>query len=195
MQNLIRLNLVLSFLSIKTTKKTMPKQKNVHQLAELTKAINDSSSVILTEYAGLSMAEQNELRQNADKGKSVFMVAKNNLLRLALKEKDAEIAKTLDADLNGPTAVLFSKDAVAGAKIVAKFAEDHDKLKIKSGIMEGKVISLSEITALSKLPGREELLAKLLAQLSAPAQALVRQLNAPIQNLVYGLEALKAKLQ
>lgn len=187
--------MVLSFLSIKTTKKTMPKQKNVHQLAELTKAINDSSSVILTEYAGLSMAEQNELRQNADKGKSVFMVAKNNLLRLALKEKDAEIAKTLDADLNGPTAVLFSKDAVAGAKIVAKFAEDHDKLKIKSGIMEGKVISLSEITALSKLPGREELLAKLLAQLSAPAQALVRQLNAPIQNLVYGLEALKAKLQ
>lgn len=172
----------------------MPKQKNVHQLAELVKAVNDSNSIILTEYAGLSMAEQNELRQNADKNKSNFMVAKNNLLRLAFKEKDAEVAKALDTDLNGPTAVLFSEDAVAGAKIVSKFAEDHENLKIKSGVMDGKVISLSEITALSKLPGREELLAKLLAQLQAPAQALVRQLNAPIQNLVYGLEAIKAKL-
>lgn len=172
----------------------MPNQKNVHQLAELTKALNDSQSVILTEYAGLTVSEQNALRTEADKQKSVFMVAKNNLLRLALKEKDASLADGMFDTLQGPTAVLFSQDPVAGAKIVSKFAEDHDKLKIKSGIMDGKIISQNEISALSKLPGREELLAKLLAQLQAPAQALVRQLNAPIQNFVYGLEALKTKL-
>ena len=172
----------------------MPNQKNVHQLAELTKALNDSKAVILTEYAGLTVSEQNALRAEADKQQSIFMVAKNNLLRLALKEKDASLADGLTDTLQGPTAVLFSQDPVAGAKIVSKFAEDHDKLKIKSGIMDGKVISISEITTLSKLPGREELLSKLLAQLQAPAQALVRQLNAPIQNLVYGLEALKTKL-
>lgn len=172
----------------------MPNQKNIHQLAELTKALADSKAVILTEYAGLTVSEQNALRVEADKQNSTFMVAKNNLLRLALKEKDTELADTVSKDLNGPTAVLFSPDAVSGAKIAVKFSEDHDKFKVKSGIMDGKMISLAEVVTLSKLPSREELLAKLLAQLQAPAQALVRQLNAPIQNLVYGLEALRAKL-
>ena len=173
----------------------MPNQKNVHQLAELIKNLSDSKAVILTEYAGLSVSEQNQFRAEAAKNDSVFVVAKNNLLKLALKETNSDIVDSLNSFLQGPTAVLFSKkDVVAGAKVVMKFAEDHEKLKVKSGIMDGKTISEVEITTLSKLPSREELLAKLLAQLQAPAQALVRQLNAPIQNLVYGLNALKNKL-
>jgi len=173
----------------------MPNQKNIHQLAELIKELSDSKAVILTEYAGLTVSEQNQLRAEAAKNDSVFVVAKNNLLRLALKETNAELVDTLKAFLQGPTAVLFSKkDAVAGAKVVMNFAKDHESLKVKSGIMDGKTITQVEITTLSKLPGREELLSRLLAQLQAPAQALVRQLNAPVQNLVYGLEALKTKL-
>lgn len=172
----------------------MPNQKNIHQLAELTKALSDSKAVILTEYAGLTVAEQTALRSEADKNDSIFMVAKNNLLRLALKEKDSELADSMSKDLNGPTAVLFSQDPVSGAKVAINFSKDHDKLKVKSGIMDGKKVSVDQVVALSKLPSREQLLASLLAQLQAPAQALVRQLNAPIQNFVYGLEALKAKL-
>lgn len=172
----------------------MPNQKNVHQLAEITKALGESKAIILTEYAGLTVAEQNALREEAEKTNSSFLVTKNNLLRLALKEKSKELADTLDSFLNGPTAVLFGKDAVSAAKTLTKFSEDHDKLKIKTGVMDDKVITLADISALSKLPSYEELLAKLLAQLSAPAQGLVRQLNAPMQNLVYGLEALRAKL-
>ena len=160
----------------------MPNQKNIHQLAELIKGLSDSKAVILTEYAGLSVSEQNQLRNEASKNDAVFVVTKNNLLRLALKETNADLVDTLDSFLNGPTAVLFSKkDAVAGAKI-------------KSGIMDGKAITPVEITSLSKLPSREQLLSSLLAQLQAPAQALVRQLSAPIQNLVYGLDALRNKL-
>ncbi|KKT36418.1 MAG: hypothetical protein UX12_C0016G0011 [Candidatus Collierbacteria bacterium GW2011_GWC1_45_47] len=173
----------------------MPNQKNIHQLAELIKGLSDSKAVILTEYAGLSVSEQNQLRNEASKNDAVFVVTKNNLLRLALKETNADLVDTLDSFLNGPTAVLFSKkDAVAGAKVVMNFADDHDKLKIKSGIMDGKAITPVEITSLSKLPSREQLLSSLLAQLQAPAQALVRQLSAPIQNLVYGLDALRNKL-
>jgi len=88
----------------------------------------------------------------------------------------------------------FGADAVSAAKTLTKFAGDHDKLKIKTGIMDDKVITLADISALSKLPSYEELLGKLMAQLQAPAQALVRQLSAPMQNLVYGLDALKTKL-
>lgn len=172
----------------------MPNQRNIHQLASITKALADSKAVILTEYAGLTVAEQNILREEAEKTNSSFIVTKNNLLRLAFKEKSKELADTLDSFLKGPTAVLFGADAVSAAKTLTKFAEDHDKLKIKTGIMDDKVITLADISALSKLPSYEELLGKLMAQLQAPAQALVRQLSAPMQNLVYGLDALKTKL-
>ncbi len=172
----------------------MPNQKNVHQLAAITKALASSKAVILTEYAGLTVAEQNILREEAEKTNSSFLVTKNNLLRIAFKEKSKELADTLDSFLNGPTAVLFGADAVSAAKILSKFAEDHEKLKIKTGIMDDKVITIADISALSKLPSYEELLGKLMAQLQAPAQALVRQLSAPMQNLVYGLNAIKAKI-
>lgn len=172
----------------------MPNQKNVHQLAEITKALAASKAIILTEYAGLTVAEQNILRAEAEKTNSVFLVTKNNLLRLALTEKSKELADSLDSFLNGPTAVLFGVDAVSAAKTLSKFSEDHDKLKIKTGVMDDKVITIADISALSKLPSYEELLGKLMAQLQAPAQALVRQLNAPMQNLVYGLNAIKAKI-
>jgi large subunit ribosomal protein L10 len=171
----------------------MPSQKNIHLLAEITKSLSDSKIVILTEYAGLSVSEQNILRSEAEKTNSSFFVTKNNLLRLALKEKSKELAESLDSFLNGPTAVLFGADAASAAKVLSKFSEEHDKLKIKTGIMDDKVITLVDISALSKLPSYEQLLAKLMAQLQAPAQALVRQLNAPMQNLVYGLNAIQNK--
>ncbi|MFH1841112.1 MAG: 50S ribosomal protein L10 [Candidatus Shapirobacteria bacterium] len=172
----------------------MPNQRNIHQLAEIIKALANSKAVILTEYAGLTVAEQNILRAEAEKTNSTFVVTKNNLLRLALKEKSKELADTLESFLSGPTAVLFGKDAVSAAKTLTKFSEDHESLKIKTGVMDDKVITVADISALSKLPSYEELLGKLMAQLQAPAQALVRQLQAPMQNLVYGLEALRAKL-
>ncbi len=115
-------------------------------------------------------------------------------MRRAFESKSKDLAKDLDSFFNGPTAVLFSPDAVSAAKVISKFSETYDKLKIKSGVMEDKIITIAEIKALSKLPSREQLLASLLAQLQAPAQALVRQLSAPMQNFVYGLEALRAKL-
>jgi len=171
----------------------MPNQKNIHQLAEISKSLADSKAIILTEYAGLSVAEQNLLRDEAEKTHSAFIVTKNNLLRLALKEKSKELADTLESFLSGPTAVLFGTDAVSAAKTLTKFQEDHEKLKIKTGILDDKVVTLADISALSKLPSYEELLAKLMAQLQAPAQSLVRQLSAPIQRLVYGLEAIRAQ--
>lgn len=122
------------------------------------------------------------------------MVAKNNLLRRALGEKSKDLAEKVDSVLNGPTAVLFGSDPVAASKTITKFAEDHENLEIKSAIFEDKVATIEDIKAYSKLPSREQLIASLLAQLQAPAQALVRQLAAPMQNFVYGLEALRAKL-
>ncbi len=172
----------------------MPNQRKVHQLAEITKSLQDSKAIIITEYAGLSVSEQNMLRNEADKSGGSFIVTKNNLMRLALEAKSKDLAKDLHDFLQGPTAVYFSPDPVSAAKVISKFSEDHEKLKIKTGVMDDKMITIADIKALSKLPSREQLLSSLLAQLQAPAQALVRQLQAPMQNFVYGLEALRAKL-
>lgn len=124
------------------------------------------------------------------------MVAKNNLLRRALKEKFTNDGLPRDVEdvLRGQTAVYFGTDPVSASKTITKFAEDHEQLQIKSAIFEDKVATVADIKAYSKLPSREQLIASLLAQLQAPAQALIRQLSAPIQNFVYGLDALRIKL-
>lgn len=172
----------------------MPNQKNVHELAEIQKGLDQSKAVILADYAGLSVAQTTALRSKAEGADSVFMVTKNNLLKIALKNKSAELLDSLKGFLNGPTAALFSKsDPVTGTKALADFAKDNEALKIKAGIMDDKILTVDQIDALAKLPSKDQLLATLLAQLSAPAQSLVRQMNAPIQRLVYALEAIRNK--
>jgi large subunit ribosomal protein L10 len=173
----------------------MPSQRNIHQLAEIVRLLQSSKATILTEYAGLTVTEQNELRKLATDSDANFLVTKNNILRLALQQTgQTNLVDALSPSLQGPTAVLFAQtDPISGAKTIVKFADDHESLVIKQAIVDGKVLDKSEVTALSKLPGRLELLSSLLAQLCAPAQALVRQLNAPIQNLVYALDAIKNK--
>lgn len=172
----------------------MPSQKNVHGLAEIKHHLETAKAVILADYAGLSVADQTTLRAKIAAAGGDFMVAKNNLLKIALKEKLGSLPQEVEDVLNGPTAVIFAQtDAVTTTKAVTEFAKDKDLPKIKIGIMEAKVLSVKDIETLSKLPSREQLLATLLAQLQAPAQALVRQIAAPAQLLVYALDAIARK--
>lgn len=169
----------------------MPSQKNIHGLAEIKHHLETAKAVILADYAGLSVADQTTLRAKIAAAGGDFMVAKNNLLAIALKEKLGELPETVAAVLAGPTAVIFAQtDAVMATKAVTEFAKDKDLPKIKIGLMDAKVLSVKDIETLSKLPSREQLLATLLAQLQAPAQALVRQIAAPTQLLVYALDAI-----
>ncbi len=172
----------------------MPSQKNVHGLAEIKHHLATAKAVILANYAGLSVADQTTLRAKLSVAGGQFMVAKNNLLAIALAEKLGELPKEVEAVLNGPTAVIFAEeDAVMAAKALTEFAKDKELPQIKLGLLDDKILSVNEIQALSKLPSREQLLATLLAQLQAPAQALVRQLATPAQLLVYALDAIARK--
>ena len=171
----------------------MPSQKNVHGLAEIKHHLETAKAVILANYAGLSVADQTTLRAKLSAAGGEFMVAKNNLLKIALKEKLGDLPRELEDVLNGPTAVIFAEsDAVTTAKALAEFIKDKDKSlpEIKLGLLDGQILSVKDIETLSQLPSREQLLATLLAQLAAPAQALVRQINTPAQLLVYALEAI-----
>lgn len=173
--------------------KIMPSQRNVHSLAEVNKEIKSAKAIILADYSGLSVANQGTLRKKLAEVGGKFSVFKNNIIKLALKENNSLSADVEDV-LREPTALIIAtEDAVTTTKTLTDFIKDKELPKIKIGIMDGNVLSLSQIDALSKLPSKNVLLSRLLAQLQAPIQALVRQVNAPAQHLVYALEAIKNK--
>lgn len=170
----------------------MPSPKNISQLQTLKDKLAESQALILANYQGLSVESQNKLRQAITDTQGEFTVAKNNLLRIALKDKLKEIPEEVDKALNGTTAVLFANvDAAASIKALTKFIKENEKPEIKVGLLNDRVLSLPEIDQLSKLPSREQLLSNLLAQLNAPSQAFAAVLAAPTRYLVYALNAIK----
>ena len=171
----------------------MPSQRNVHSLAEVNKEIKSAKAIILANYSGLSVANQGALRKKLAEAGGKFSVFKNNLIKLALRENQG-LPRDVEDVLRGPTALIIATDdAVTTTKALTDFIKDKELPQIKIGIMNGSVLSLAQIDALSKLPSKNVLLSSLLAQLNAPIQAFVRQINAPAQRLVYALEAIKNK--
>jgi large subunit ribosomal protein L10 len=131
--------------------------------------------------------QDTELRNALRKAGVEYKVVKNTLTRFAAKENGLE---GLDTYLNGPTAMASSADAVAPAKVLSEFAKKYDKLKIKVGVVEGKVIDVSGVKALAELPPREVLIARVLGGFNAPISGLVNVLNGNIRGLVVALNAI-----
>lgn len=155
---------------------------------------------LCADYRGLTVAEvtalRKELRKNGAKGK----VVKNTLARLAAekayKDADATHLKKFMELFEGPSVVIYSDtDPVAPAKVVFAFAKDHQNLKIKGGWVDGQFIDKAGAETLSKMPGREETLAKLLALIAAPATQLVRLLAAPSTQVVRVLDGHRQNLE
>lgn len=130
--------------------------------------LRESVSTVVADYRGLNVAQVTELRKQLREAGVEFQVLKNTLLRRATAA--AELTD-LDEVLTGPTAVAFgTNDAVAPAKILNDFAKKNEALKLKGGVVEGRVIGESEIKALAELPSREGLLSMLLSVLQAPVR-------------------------
>lgn len=135
-------------------------------VSEVKTKMRESSCTIVTDYRGLTVSQVTELRRQLRQAGVEFQVLKNTLVRRATAE--AELSD-LDQYLTGPTAIAFSKDdIVAPAKILSDFAKKNDKLSVKGGVVEGKVVDNAQIKALAELPSREGLLSMLLSVLQAP---------------------------
>lgn len=160
-------------------------------VAEVAEKLKASQGTIIVDYRGLTVAEVTELRNKAREQGIEYKVYKNSTLRFAAKE--AGLEGLLEA-LKGPTAIAFCEaDPIAPAKLMVDFAKDHEKLEIKSGAVDGKVVSVAEIDALAKLPSREELIAQTLRGLNSPIQGFVNVLNGTIKGLVVALSAIADK--
>ncbi len=136
----------------------MANPKNTKELGVLKDKFQEASSLVLTEYRGLTVGQIQELR--GELGFDVeYHVAKNTLVKIAARENGIE---GLDELLTGPTAVAFIKgEAVDAAKVLKKFGKNHDALVIKGGYMDGHAIDASQVDAIAEMDNRETTLAKI----------------------------------
>lgn len=143
-------------------------------VSEASEAIAAASAGVLAEYRGMTVAQLTDLRRAARSEGVWIKVVKNNLARIAIADTDFAC---LSEHFTGPVIFSASDDPVAVAKVMAKAAKDNEKLKITAGAMNGSLMDPKMIEDLSKLPSREELLAKLMGTMQAPVQKFVSTLN------------------
>ena len=167
----------------------MNKQSKEAVVAEFSSKLLESKAAFLADYRGLNVEQANELRRKLRDAGVEYRVVKNTLLRLAARETPAEC---LNEYLNGPTAIAFAADdPVAPAKALVEFAKNNKVFELKAGVLDGKLMTVEDIQALSDLPSREQLLAKILGSLNAPATNFVGVLAAVPRSLVQVLSAIQ----
>ena len=160
---------------------------------EIVKSLHEkfarSKVVIVTDCKGLDVEKMNDLRKRLREFDIEYKVAKNSLLIRASKETDVELIKDC---FKGPSSVALSyDDPIVPAKVLMKFSKEHGKLKIKTGVMNGKVIDLNAIKAMSVLPPREVLLGQFLSVVNGVPEGFVRVLNAIPMQFLNLLQAVK----
>ncbi len=143
-------------------------------VSEIAAQLGSAQSVIVAEYRGLDVGAVTDLRSKARKSGLYLRVLKNSLARRAVKGTPFE---KLSDQLTGPLIYGISQDPVAGARVLAAFAKDNEKLVIRAGAMPNVLMSVKDVKALAALPSREELLAKLLGTMQAPIVKFVQTLN------------------
>ena len=155
--------------------------KKTEQVEKLSKDLQKVSSLIVTTYTKLTVAQDFELRKTLHSSGAKYAVVKNTLAERAAKGTKVENALK---DLAGVTSIAYTEgDPVALAKALAKYAKDNPEFTFKSGVVEGRVITVKEIESLATMPSKEEIYSKLLYLLSAPAQRLVTVMNAAGRDL------------
>ena len=138
-------------------------------VVDIRDTLQQASVVIVTQQTGLTVAQATLLRRQMRDAGAEFKVLKNTLARIAVKDTALE---GLTPMLVGPTALAYSTDPVAAAKVVAKFANTNDMLKIVGGILNGQVLTDAGVKSLATLPSLDELRSKIIAVISTPATRL-----------------------
>ena len=142
---------------------------------EIAANLEGAAGVVLVDHCGLTVEQDTQLRRQMRAEGIIYKVYKNTMLNFAIKGTEFE---PLAQHLEGPSAVAISKtDATAPARIICKFSKTAQALEVKAGVVEGTVYDANGVAELSKIPGREELLSKLLGSLQSPITNLARVLN------------------
>lgn len=157
------------------------REQKATEISELSEQIGKANNAFLIDFKGITVPQVTELRKQVRQTNSGYVVVKNTLALIALK--DSPIIN-MKEQFTGPTAIAFNKsDAVNLAKALTKFAKDVPAVTFKGALLNGQVVPASEIQNIANLPSREELVAKLLFLMQSPIRGLVTVLQANIRNL------------
>ncbi len=149
----------------------MNREEKAQLLSELNELFTKSEIIVVSHYKGLTVSEVSELRNNIREAGAGFRVTKNRITRLALKGTNFE---SLIDMFKGPTAIAFANDPISACKACVEFAKTNEKLIVVGGAMGTGVLSVEEIKKLASIPSMDELRAKIIGLLQAPAAQLAR---------------------
>ena len=170
----------------------MDRNQKEASVEELNGIFDESGSVVMAHYSGMTVAEMTELRAKLRELGGTFKVVRNRLAKIALKGKPGEGASDL---FTGPVAIAYSEDFVAAPKAAVDYAKDNDKFVILGGFMEEEIFDAKGIEALSKMPSREELIGTIAARLLGQASQIGQRLAAPGQGLAGAIEVIREKAE
>ena len=164
----------------------MLRPEKAELVTSLRQSLSGAAAIIVTQYSGLTVAQMTQLRREAKKAGAGLKVAKNRLARLALKDTPFEGMSDL---LKGPTAIAYSSDPVAAAKVVADFSKKNDKLILIGGAMGDQKLNAEGVKALASLPSLDQLRATLIGLVNAPATKIARTVAEPGAQLARVVQA------
>jgi len=169
----------------------MRKEQKSAVVDKLSETFKNAKIALVSEYRGMTVAETTEVRRKLRAVRGELKVAKNTLIRRAIKDS---AYKSLDDKLGGPVGLIISsEDPIEVAKTVINFKDLGDKFKLRGGVVDGASVTVEEIQALATLPPKEVVMAQLLGLLNAPATRLVRLLNEPGSALARLIDAIGKK--
>ena len=168
----------------------MDRSQKAESVAQLNAVFNEVGVVVVTRNLGLSVKQSTDLRSKMREAGGTYKVAKNRLAKLALKDTQYQ---GLEEYLVGPTALAWSTDPVAAAKAAVDFAKTNDKLEIVGGAMGSTQLNAEGIKALASMPSLDELRAKIVGLVNAPATKVAQLVNAPAAKLARVFGAYGAK--
>ena len=163
------------------------KEKLVEELGQI---FESSGVVVVAHYAGLTVAEMQDLRARASDAGGAVRVAKNRLDKIALDGKPCESIADL---LTGMSVLTYSEDPVAAAKVAQEFAKENQKFVILGGAMGENALDVAGVEAVSKMPSREELISTIAGMLGAPASNIAGAIGAPASNIASILSTIEDK--
>lgn len=168
----------------------MKRSQKAESVAQLNAVFNEVGVVVITRNLGMTVTHSTALRREIREAGASYKVAKNRLAKLAIKDTDYA---GIEEMLTGPTAIASSVDPVAAAKAVVNFAKTNDKIEIVGGSMGTQVLDVEGVKALAAMPSLDELRAKLVGLVQAPATKIAQLSTAPAAKLarVFGAYAAK----
>ena len=159
----------------------MNREEKAVAISELGEGIGQATNAFVISFKGITVPQVTELRRQVRDTNSTYVVVKNTLALIAVKDSPLTALKD---QFSGPTAVAFNRtDAVALAKALTKFAKDVPTISFKGAMLNGQIVPADQIQAIANLPSRNELIAKLLYVMQAPIRGLAIVLQANIRNL------------